>query len=214
MFFSELCIFFYDFLENGMGWKTGNGFVGDLVYCVFGIGVIEETVKIIPFLIMFKFTREINESVDYVIYAAVSALGFAFMENLIYFQDSGLDSITGRALICAVGHMSYSCIAVYGLFYCVYRKNGRHKLLYFAASFAAAVLFHGFYDLILMTKQVEFTFRMPFFFATVIGEVFIFSRIIDAASYFELKCVTHLHSRSPRSSSELGFAGSPSFSAK
>ena len=84
MLFAELCTLLYDFFDYSLGFKKSGEVVNDLFYCVFGIGLIEETVKIIPFLLMLKFSRQINESIDYVIYASVSALGFAFMENLIY----------------------------------------------------------------------------------------------------------------------------------
>ncbi|MCK4998690.1 MAG: PrsW family intramembrane metalloprotease, partial [Anaerohalosphaera sp.] len=109
---------------------------------------------IIPFLLMLKFSRQINESIDYVIYAAVPALGFAFMENVMYFQGSGLQDITGRTLTAVLLHMSMTTIAMYGLFYSRYRKDNKNKLLYFAGSFFAAMVVHGLYDFILICEKV------------------------------------------------------------
>ena len=54
------------------------------LYCVFGIGLIEETIKLIPLLIVLKFTNAIDEPYDYILYASASALGFAFVENTMY----------------------------------------------------------------------------------------------------------------------------------
>ncbi|MBN2435772.1 MAG: PrsW family intramembrane metalloprotease [Spirochaetes bacterium] len=160
MFFAELCTFLYDFFDYSLSFKINGKIINDLFYCVFGIGFIEETVKIIPFLLMLRFSRQINESIDYIIYASVSALGFAFMENLMYFQDPGLKSITGRTLMSVLLHMSASTFAIYGIFYSKYRKRNQHKILYFAAWFAIAIIAHGLYDFWLIAEKLPPQFKI------------------------------------------------------
>ena len=152
MFFAAICRVFYDIFDYGLRFELNGHIINDLLYCFLGIGLIEETVKVIPFLLILRFTRQINESIDYVIYASVSALGFAFMENLLYFQDPGLRAVTGRALMSVLLHMSMTTFAVYGLFYSRYRKNNQHKMLYFGLSFLTAVVVHGLFDFFLMVK--------------------------------------------------------------
>ena len=82
---------------------------------VFGIGVIEEFVKFVPFLIILKFTKIINEPIDYIMYASLSALGFAFVENFNYFDDGSINIIHSRALTASIAHMVFSSLVVYGL---------------------------------------------------------------------------------------------------
>ena len=112
-------------------------------YCVMGIGLIEETIKIIPVLLIFFITRELNEPVDLIMYAAVAALGFAFMENLNYFHKSGLILIAGRAITATMMHMVISAIAVYGL---VLYRFKRSSSLWILAFFLTACFLHGIYD--------------------------------------------------------------------
>jgi RsiW-degrading membrane proteinase PrsW (M82 family) len=147
-----LCGFLYDVADFVFGLRLTGGIFDDLMYCIFGIGLIEESVKIIPFLILLKFSGQINESIDYILYAAVCALGFAFMENLIYFQEPGLTSIIGRTLWSATGHMTWSALAAYGLFYAKYKKHNRPAVLFFVLAFAAACLLHGLYDFFLLSN--------------------------------------------------------------
>ena len=135
----------YDTLDFALGFRLTGQPVHDLAFCVFGIGLVEELVKVIPVLLMIRNTRAVDESVDYFVYASISALGFAFLENLMYFEDRGLSSIVGRGLTAVVMHMALTSLAVYGLFYARYRQR-RMAPLWFAASFAAACAIHGLYD--------------------------------------------------------------------
>ena len=145
MLFSMFCGVLYDTFEYRFGFDLNGDRLNDLLFCIFGIGLIEETVKIVPFLILLKFTDEVNESVDYIIYASMSALGFAFMENLLYFQDLGLSTISGRAFSSVLLHMTLTSIVAYGLFYSRYAKKYKDRS-YFLIAFALACVIHGIYD--------------------------------------------------------------------
>jgi len=152
MFFSMFCGVLYDTLEYKFGFGLNGNRLNDLLFCIFGIGLIEETVKIVPFLIFLKFTDEVNESVDYIIYASISALGFAFMENLLYFQDLGLSNISGRAFSAVLLHMTLTSIVAYGLFYSRYSKKNK-DLSYLLIAFALACVIHGIYDYWLLCRS-------------------------------------------------------------
>jgi len=127
------------------------------VYNPLKIGLIEETVKIVPFLIFLKFTDEVNESVDYIIYASISALGFAFMENLLYFRDLGVSHISGRAFSAVLLHMTLTSIVAYGLFYSRYSKVNKDRS-YFLIAFTLACLIHGLYDYWLLCPSLPVFF--------------------------------------------------------
>ena len=76
-----------DFFELTFNLQMKGDFYHDLIYSSVVIGFVEELVKIIPFLLLLKFFKFIDEPYDYILYASSSALGFAFMENMIYFED-------------------------------------------------------------------------------------------------------------------------------
>ncbi|PHS08566.1 MAG: hypothetical protein COA88_06275 [Kordia sp.] len=125
------------------------------LYSVFGIGFIEETIKFIPFLIMLKFTKAINEPYDYIFYASASALGFAFVENAMYLNSYGLDIINARALYATVAHMTFSSVIGYGLFLIKFKKTKLNPILVFISFYLFAMLSHGFYDFWLINKAVS-----------------------------------------------------------
>lgn len=144
-----ICTMFYDFYDYYLHFKINGSYVNDLIYCIFGIGFIEETVKIIPVFLVFFFTKQINESIDFLIYGCISALGFAFMENLLYFQIPGLHTITSRALSAVILHMGLTALGAYGLMLSQHRF-GKISLKWFAISFSGACLIHGIYDYFLI----------------------------------------------------------------
>lgn len=125
--------------------------VYSLFYCIFGIGIIEETIKFLPLLIGIILTKEIEEPIDYIIYASVSALGFAFIENLEYFDLASLTVIHGRALLTVFTHMFCSSIIAYCLIYAKYR--GKNVYLMFLVGLLLAAVSHGVYDYLLMNGK-------------------------------------------------------------
>ncbi len=141
----------YDLLDFGLGFRLTGHPMHDLLFCVFGIGLLEELVKVVPVLVLIRFTHAVDESVEYFVYASLSALGFAFLENLMYFNGGGLSTIVARGLTAVLMHMAMTSLAVYGLFYARYRGR-RMAPLWFAASFGAACAVHGLYDFWLVGK--------------------------------------------------------------
>jgi RsiW-degrading membrane proteinase PrsW (M82 family) len=145
MAFSLLAVPLYDLFKFGLGFTLTGHYLNDLLFCIFGIGLIEETVKLAPVLLALRFTSVMNESVDYLVYGSLSGLGFAFMENLIYFDDRGLRSIASRGFSAVLLHMSLTAMVMYGLVYG--RRMGRkHPALDALMAFGAVCVVHGVYD--------------------------------------------------------------------
>ena len=72
--FSEFTFLLSDLNSRFTGFNLNGGVVNDLLYCIIGIGVIEELVKILPVIIILKYTRAINEPVDYLVYVTTAPL--------------------------------------------------------------------------------------------------------------------------------------------
>lgn len=140
---------------HALGFNLNGNVVNDFFYCIFGIGLIEETVKFIPFFILLKYTKAINEPYDYLLYASVSALGFAFAENAMYLNNYGIHIVAARAFYAAVAHMTFCSTVAYGLLLKKYRFPQYPTILVFLVFFFIAMFIHGFYDFWLINKQVS-----------------------------------------------------------
>ncbi|HTF05040.1 MAG TPA: PrsW family glutamic-type intramembrane protease, partial [Bacteroidia bacterium] len=143
----------YAYYKHGLGfWMDGN-ILNDLLFCFAGIGFIEELVKLIPFLIILRFTGIIKKPIDYLVVASACGLGFAFFENLMYIANYGLDVIHSRALTSSVSHMACSAMVAYGFVLYKFRWPTRWWLIPLFFLFATAA--HGFYDFWLLNEKVQ-----------------------------------------------------------
>jgi hypothetical protein len=154
MFFLLGVYFLSDFINQFLHFDLNGKMVNDFFYCVFGIGAVEELMKIIPLLLLIRFTKAVHEPYDYILYASLSALGFAFIENLKYFDERNLNIIHGRALASTVSHMFDSSIIAYGLILNRYKRK-YNPGLNFMLFFLLAALAHGFYDFWLINKAAR-----------------------------------------------------------
>jgi RsiW-degrading membrane proteinase PrsW (M82 family) len=143
-----------DFNKYSLGFKINGEILNDFLYCVIGIGMVEELVKFIPVLLVIPFIRKTLEPIDYLIIASVSALGFAFLENMIYFESGGIKTMQGRALTANVTHMFNSSLIAYGWVIGVFSKK-KWVFLRTLVYFIIASLAHGFYDFWLVNNSVS-----------------------------------------------------------
>ncbi len=166
----------YDIWHIYFKFHLSGSLVNDLIYSVFCIGFIEELVKLIPFLVVLFALKEMNESVDFIIYASLGALGFATIENMHYFNELGLSNINSRALSAVVLHMALTSLSVYGLFVKKYKGIG----LYVIPTFLAAMILHGVYDFFLISNYNVQSFRIVSF-VILIFLINVYSKIISNA---------------------------------
>lgn len=120
----------------------------DFFYCTFGIGFRDELLKFIPVLLLMVFSRAINESYDYILYACVSALGFSLVENIHHAESVRLELIHSKIMYSVVAQMFFSSIAAYGIVLSKYRYNAGivRQTLSFLGFICWASLAHGFYE--------------------------------------------------------------------
>ena len=155
---SVISTLFADFWYNSfhsIGIVDAKAPIQSFLYSVFGIGLIEETIKFIPLLIILKFTKAIDEPYDYILYASTSALSFAFVENIMYLHNHGLEIINARALYATVAHMTFSSTIAYGLYLNKFKAGKYSKILVFLFFYILAITAHGFYDFWIMNEVVS-----------------------------------------------------------
>ena len=136
----------------------------DFWYSVIAIGLVEEFVKIIPILLLLRFSKAANEPYDYILYGSISALGFAFMENAMYLERTDLLAFQGRALFASVMHMFNTSVICYAMAIFHFRlKKGR--FWGFLIGLVLASLGHGFYDFWLLNAWAnQYSFLTILFF--------------------------------------------------
>lgn len=124
-----------------------------LQFAIFRVAMVEELVKAVPFLTILLFTRWINESVDYIKYPALSAMGFATVENILYASRYGIDVLQIRGILCVSGHIFYSALAGYFLWLGHARGGMLLAIPALLLGFALGVLAHGLYDYFLFEND-------------------------------------------------------------
>lgn len=155
----------YAFFRYTLGFWINGDPVNDIVFCIGGIGFIEELVKLIPFLLILRFTSIARKPVDYIVVASACGLGFSFFENLMYIANYGVDVIHSRALTASVAHMAASAIAAYGFVLWKFRYPKRWWLV--PLFFILAAIAHGFYDFWLLNKSMGSLTILTLFFYLV-----------------------------------------------
>jgi len=160
--FTNFCLIGYDFFHYSVGAGLNGRMINDFLYCTFVIGFSEEVVKLIPWIAFIFLAKKAKEPYDYLLYASVSALGFAFVENFMYLENPG--NITVRSILSTVGHMFDASLVAYGFILGRYQAKSRlMKWMYPIAGFLAGCLAHGFYDFWLISPGFK-----SYYFITVI----------------------------------------------
>jgi RsiW-degrading membrane proteinase PrsW (M82 family) len=159
-------------LINQWGFVLSGHPVNDFLYSFITIGMVEELVKLIPVLILMLNKRILNESFDFLLYASVSALGFAFIENILYINSSELYSVIARMLIASVAHMTFTTTIFYGFLLARRRRfKAIPKGVYYITFFLLASLSHGFYDYWLLNPWANQYHSLTIIFFIVIMHI-------------------------------------------
>lgn len=136
-------------------WIPNEGdFLVRLNYHFFAVAIFEEFVKIIPFLVLLRLPKIMDESYDYIKYASVAAMGFATVENVLYFSQS-IYVIEGRAFYTAILHMFTSSIIAYGIYILQQRKK-RFIWLSIIPLFILASFSHALYNALVSSPETQF----------------------------------------------------------
>lgn len=154
IFLTHFCLPIYDYASYVLHWSINGDFVNDFMYCTVVIGGAEETVKLIPWVVFALVTKKMKEPFDYILYASVSALGFAFAENWMYLEYSG--NIVIRFMMSTVGHMFFASILAYSVILARYKFKKRFwKIITPIIGFLLACYAHGFYDFWLISPSTR-----------------------------------------------------------
>ena len=155
----------------------------DWWYAVIGIGLVEETVKLLPLLLIIAFTAQADEPFDLILYGSISALGFAFVENTMYLAKSELYAVGGRVLYASVAHMCFTSIIAYCM--AMARRRGTHWFWGALVGLVLAAFAHGFYDYWLLAPDRPHVLTMVFFLANIHLWVAMKTNLINLSPHYQ-----------------------------
>lgn len=151
---SFFCLPIYDYVSYFTTFAINGEFWNDFLYCFVVIGGSEELVKMMPWLLFLLLSKRFKEPYDYLLYASVSALGFAFAENWMYLENPG--NIVVRTIMAVVSHMVDASIIAYAFILAHFKfKQKIWKIATPIIGFVLAALAHGFYDFWLISPAVS-----------------------------------------------------------
>jgi RsiW-degrading membrane proteinase PrsW (M82 family) len=144
-----ISLFVYHRLDI-LGFRDEGTLSHRFIYSIFGVGLNEESCKLVGVLAVFALLRKnINEPIDVLVYAGVTALGFSLVENFNYFYNHGVRIITSRSFYSALEHIINTTIIAYGF----YRKRlfGRgRQIVNTTIAFVVAIGSHALFDFFLL----------------------------------------------------------------
>ncbi len=121
---------------------------GLFMYAVFGIGLIEEFSKMVPFLIFVLRFRDFDEPIDSIVYASFIALGYALSENLYFIQYLSTSESFARGFAGPLVHIVFASVWAYHIGLAKLADRNIFGVTVFWL-FATAIL-HGTYDFIVL----------------------------------------------------------------
>ena len=113
-------------------------------YAVLAIGPIEESAKLLPFLLVVLRFRDFNEPLDGIVYASFIALGFAAVENILYVPYLDSAAAYARGFIGPVLHIVFA--SIWGYYIGRAWLCRRSLLPAISGSLVVASVLHGFYN--------------------------------------------------------------------
>lgn len=122
-----------------------------LLYCILGVGLVEELFKFLPFGLMTAFS-DFDEEIDGIFYASAVALGFASYENIHYLPDLSGFALYGRALASPLSHTIFA--SIWGLM--VGRRVIRRQRIWpiLPVGIALSALAHGLFDFLTLSTAL------------------------------------------------------------
>lgn len=117
------------------------------------VAFTEELAKLIA-LLGYSYRQDFfNEPLDGIIYTMMIGMGFASVENLIYAEKFGMETVLVRSLTAVPAHAVFA--VVMGYFVGMSKFVETKKRTYILRGFFLAVFIHGLYDFFLLQEYYD-----------------------------------------------------------
>ena len=132
---------------------TGDAATDEFVGLAIGAPIIEEAAKGLFLLLLMTGVRrnELNSLTDCLVYAGLTAAGFAWLENIAYIGggESPADALLTAGLRLIMGpfaHPLFTTFTAIGVYFALQQRNALAKAGYILLGYAGAVLMHALWN--------------------------------------------------------------------
>jgi len=137
--------------EHLFGLTENGAFVNDLVFYVSGVGLREESLKLLFVVPLVPFVLKRKSEAEMLAVSACVGLGFAIEENIGYFV--GGTGFLGRMITANFLHIALT--GAVGLAFFRFCRWPRTRWEEFLGTFLAAVILHGLYDALISLRDLR-----------------------------------------------------------
>ena len=150
-----VCLRAFEWLNDlGIRAEPADGWWKFLLYCVLGVGLLEELAKLVPVWLICIRWRQFDEPVDGIVYASVVGLGFATFENYEYMKFLDGAPMYARAAASPLTHAIFASIWGHALGRAKHDGTPLWRAVF--PALAVSALAHGIYDFVAVGAHVAF----------------------------------------------------------
>lgn len=121
---------------------------GLMLYCILGIGLLEELAKLLPFVLIIMRFQDFDEPLDGIVYGSFLGLGFALAENVHFVEYLTPLEAIARGFAAPVVHIVFA--SVWGYHLALAHLNGESVIKSAALWLGITALLHGIYDFVVL----------------------------------------------------------------
>ncbi len=156
---------------QGLGVGSDGGLFDMFILAFVVVAFSEELVKLIAVMLCAYPWKPFNEPLDGIVYSLMVSMGFATIENILYSNAYGMETVILRAFTAVPAHAMFGIIMGYHLGWAKFKPGKRiqHILL----GLGGAVLVHGAYDFFLFQQMFP---QLSFLALVTLGITFIYTR--------------------------------------
>ncbi|MCL2702717.1 MAG: PrsW family glutamic-type intramembrane protease [Defluviitaleaceae bacterium] len=137
------------------GFMPVTGIIGEAFFSGVVVAALTETAfKFLALFLLTWYNANLNEPFDGIVYSVFIALGFAWLENILYIfhpELGGLGTALIRASISIPAHALFAVTT--GYYFAMARFDPSRRAGYLVNAFTATWLLHGAYDFLLLSQQ-------------------------------------------------------------
>lgn len=157
-------------LGDSLGYDETQGLGNLLIFSYIIIALSEELVKYLALVFYAYPKKSFNEPLDGILYSVMIGMGFATLENVLYADRFGLQTIVLRAFTAVPIHAVFAIMM--GYFVGLAKFNSKNRIIYLVLGLIVPVLIHGTYDFFILQQYYKwlmvlaaFTLCISAFFA-------------------------------------------------
>lgn len=134
---------------------TESGDALETFVLAFGVvGFSEEFVKFACVMLFAYPWKAFDEPLDGIVYSVMVSMGFATLENLIYSDIHGMQTVLLRAVTAVPAHAAFAIFMGYHIGLARFSRSNSFKFQHLFLGFAGAVVLHGAYDFFLLQNNI------------------------------------------------------------